>query len=48
MKNIDKLLGHTQAQVKYFKQLHEANPSRKLNAMIKKLEVRAKVLEELI
>ena len=43
-----KLLEHTKTQVIYFKQLQEASPSRKLNAAIKKLEVRAAVLEELV
>ena len=48
MKNIPKLLEHTRTQVKYFKQLQEANPSRKLNAEIKKLEIREKVLDGLV
>jgi hypothetical protein len=48
MENIPKLLEHTRTQVKYFKQLQEASPSRKLNVEIKKLEVREKLLEELV
>ena len=43
-----KLLEHTRTQVKYFKQLQEANPSRKLNVEINKLKVRVAVLEELV
>jgi hypothetical protein len=48
MKHIQKLLEHTRTQIKYFKQLQESNPSRKLNAEIKKLEVRAAVLDGLV
>jgi heme oxygenase len=48
MEDIAKFLEHTKTQVKYFKQLQEASPNRKLNAEIKKLEIRAKVLEELV
>lgn len=48
MEHIPELLEHTKTQVKYFKQLQEASPSRKLNAEIKKLEIREKVLEELV
>jgi hypothetical protein len=48
LKHISKLFEHTKTQVKYFKHLQEASPNRKLNAEIKKLEIRAKVLEELV
>ena len=48
MEHIPELLEHTRTQLKYFKTLQEASPSRKLNAMIKKLEVREKLLEELV
>jgi hypothetical protein len=48
MEQIAKLLEHTQTQVIYFKELQEASPNRKLNAEIKKLEIRAKVLEGLV
>jgi hypothetical protein len=48
MEQIPKLLKHTRTQIKYFKQLQDASPSRKLNTMIKKLEIREKVLDELV
>ena len=48
MENIPELLKHTRTQIKYFKQLQEANPSRKLNSMVKKLEIREKVLDGLV
>jgi hypothetical protein len=48
MEHIQKLLEHTRTQVKYFKLLQEASPSRKLNAEIKKLEIREKVLDGLV
>lgn len=48
MDNILKLLEHTKTQVKYFEQLQEASPDRKLNAEIKKLKVRENVLKELV
>jgi hypothetical protein len=48
MEHIPELLEHTKTQVKYFKELQEANPSRKLNIMIGKLELREKLLEELV
>jgi len=48
MEHIQNLLEHTQTQIKYFKELQEASPSRKLNSEIKKLEVRAAVLNALV
>jgi hypothetical protein len=48
MENILQLLEHTQVQVRYFKELQDASPNRKLNVEIKKLKLRAKVLEELV
>jgi len=48
MGHIQELLEHTRTQIKYFKELQEASPSRKLNVEIKKLEVRAALLEALV
>ena len=48
MDSIPELLEDTHTQIKYFEELQKANPSRKLNAMIKKLKVRENVLKELV
>jgi hypothetical protein len=48
MEHLPELLNHARTQIKYFKQLQEANPNRKLNVEIKKLEVREKLLAELV
>lgn len=48
MDSIPELLEHTHTQIKYFRKLQEAAPDRKLNAEIKKLEIRAAVLDGLV